>query len=89
VVSTDSGPYHVAGALGRPLVGLFRHRRPEHADKYAQARVVFGGYQACASECEWDRCAVAECRQMSRISADEVARAVATAVQPRPAETAR
>jgi ADP-heptose:LPS heptosyltransferase len=72
VVSTDSGPYHIAGALGRPLVGLFRARRPEHADKYPGAQVVFGQYAACAAECQWDRCAAPACRQMSRIEANDV-----------------
>ena len=33
VVSTDSGPFHIAGALGTPLVGLFRSSRPEHATR--------------------------------------------------------
>ena len=31
VISMDSGPYHLAGAMGRPGVGLFRASRPEHA----------------------------------------------------------
>jgi ADP-heptose:LPS heptosyltransferase len=76
VVSTDSGPFHISGALGRPLIGLFRDRRPEHALRYPQARVVFGEYEACARECGWDRCAAAACRQMCRLPADRVAAAL-------------
>ena len=76
VVSTDSGPFHIAGALGRPLVGLFRARRPEHAGRYAAARVVFGEHAACTAECEWDRCAAPACRQMARIDSNDVAAAV-------------
>src|SRR5262245_19631741 len=38
VVTTDSGPYHMAGALGRPIIGLFRGRSPGHANRYPQTR---------------------------------------------------
>lgn len=72
VISTDSGPFHIAGALGRPLVGLFRGRRPEHANRYSQARVVFGQNNLCAAECRWDSCRVQPCRQMADISAGMV-----------------
>ena len=90
VVSTDSGPYHIAGALGRPLVGLFRARRPEHADKYSTARVVFGQYASCAAECEWDRCAAPRCRQMQRIDSDDVVTAVdAVEARRQPASASR
>lgn len=76
VVTTDSGPFHIAGALGTPTVGLFRSRRPEHARQYPTATVVFGENSACATECDWDRCGAAECRQMQEISADRVISAV-------------
>ncbi|MBW3599046.1 MAG: glycosyltransferase family 9 protein, partial [Planctomycetes bacterium] len=72
VVSTDSGPFHIAGALGRPLVGLFRARRPEHAHRYPQARVVFGRYQNCQSECQWHQCSRVPCRQLESISVADV-----------------
>lgn len=76
VVTTDSGPFHIAGALGRPLVGLFRARRPEHAGRYAGARVLLGRDERCAGECEWDRCRAAPCRQMNALSVGEAAEAV-------------
>jgi ADP-heptose:LPS heptosyltransferase len=72
VVSTDSGPFHLAGALGTPLIGLFRARRPEHAGHYSQATVVFGRDDACTRECAWDRCRTRPCRQMAALSSDEV-----------------
>lgn len=72
VVSTDSGPFHVAGALGRPLVGLFRARRPEHAARYPQARVVFGEAPSCERRCTWDRCQTLPCRQLSSITPGQV-----------------
>lgn len=72
VVSTDSGPFHIAGALGRPIVGLFRARRPEHAGRYSQARVIFGCHHACKWQCQWDRCRERPCRQMRDLSATDV-----------------
>ena len=72
VISTDSGPFHIAGALGRPLVGLFRASRPEHASRYPQARVLFGRNAACDRECRWDRCRHVPCAQMENIAADSV-----------------
>lgn len=76
VVTTDSGPFHIAGALGRPLVGLFRARRPEHAGRYKSARVVFGRDERCTRGCEWDRCGAEPCRQMSALGVVEAAGAV-------------
>jgi ADP-heptose:LPS heptosyltransferase len=76
VVTTDSGPFHIAGALGRPLVGLFRARRPEHAGHYARARVLLGRDERCATDCAWDRCRAEPCRQMDALGAGEAAGAV-------------
>ena len=64
VVTTDSGPYHIAGALGKPIVGLFRSRRPEHAKQYPTSAVVFGKNEECMKSCEWDLCRAEPCRQM-------------------------
>jgi ADP-heptose:LPS heptosyltransferase len=76
IISTDSGPFHIAGALERPLVGLFRARRPEHAGRYPLARVVFGQDASCARRCEWNRCRTSPCRQMNALSVDEVLDAI-------------
>jgi ADP-heptose:LPS heptosyltransferase len=72
VVSTDSGPFHIAGALGRPLVGLFRSSRPEHARRYPQARVILGRSAGCEGRCRWDYCRSAPCRQLEAIGVNEV-----------------
>ena len=76
VISTDSGPFHIAGALRRPLVGLFRARRPEHADRYPLASVVFGQEPSCAQRCEWNRCQSLPCRQMNALSVCEILDAI-------------
>lgn len=72
IVSTDSGPLHIAGALGRPVIGLFRERRAEHAARYPGLKAVIGANHACQSQCKWDHCARVPCRQVSGISAEEV-----------------
>jgi ADP-heptose:LPS heptosyltransferase len=72
VISTDSGPFHIAGALGRPLVGLFRTTRPEHAARYSQASVVFGKDSMCSGSCRWDYCRHQPCRQVGSIGPDQV-----------------
>jgi ADP-heptose:LPS heptosyltransferase len=80
VVSTDSGPFHVAGALGRPLVGLFRAWRPEHAARYPQARVAFGEDPSCERRCRWDRCQALPCRQLLSITPGQVLECVEGAI---------
>lgn len=72
VVSTDSGPFHIAGALGRPVIGLFRSIRPEHATRYKTARVLFGRDSACDGVCNWDFCQNVPCRQMSSIEVEDI-----------------
>jgi ADP-heptose:LPS heptosyltransferase len=73
VITTDSGPFHLAGALGRQIVGLFRSRRPEHARRYPTANVILGEAEGCEVRCQWDGCAVLPCLQMEHISPDAVA----------------
>ena len=75
VITTDSGPFHIAGALRRPTIGLFRARRPEHRNAYSSARVVLGRDDSCDATCRWDMCASNPCRQMRNISLGDVERA--------------
>jgi ADP-heptose:LPS heptosyltransferase len=72
VITTDSGPFHIAGALGKSTVGLFRARRPEHAKAYPTANVLLGASSLCDRACEWDRCSIDPCRQMESIDIDPV-----------------
>lgn len=72
VITTDSGPYHIAGALGKKIVGLFRNRRPEHAANYPTAKVIFGKNQECEKRCDWDRCRSIPCKQMADIDSGAV-----------------
>jgi ADP-heptose:LPS heptosyltransferase len=74
VVSTDSGPFHLAGALGIRTVGLFRASRPEHAGRYPKATVLQGQDAACYGRCDWEHCAWLPCRQMAALSVGQVER---------------
>ena len=81
VITTDSGPFHIAGALVKPIVGLFRARRPEHKKQYPDTTVVFGENDHCMQDCEWDRCETMPCRQMENIQIDEVIKSVKIAFE--------
>lgn len=73
VVSTDSGPFHLAGILRRPTIGLFRARSPEHAARYPTASVLFGHDEGrCATDCSWDLCAAGPCRQLKAIALSDI-----------------
>lgn len=74
VVSTDSGPLHLAGALKRPCIGLFRAIRPEHAHRYRTVVPLFweDGQPACSSRCRWDGCAHMPCRQIAGIAPERI-----------------
>ena len=67
-------------AHSRPLVGLFRARRPEHAGRYPQAKVVFGQEPSCPQRCEWNRCQSLPCRQMNSLSVGEILDGIGNAI---------
>ena len=74
VVTTDSGPMHLAGVLGTPTVGLFRAIRTEHAGRYTGTLVGVWrrGETTCKSGCSWDRCSTWPCVQLVEINPSEV-----------------
>ena len=72
VVTTDSGPFHMAGALAKPIIGLFRGSRPEHANRYSRTRVIFGADHSCERFCRWNHCQAEPCRQLDALTTDEV-----------------
>ena len=77
-VGADSGPLHLAAALGTPVVGLYGPKDPRTYGPYWEnARVVRKGV-AC-SPCTLRRCARPEC--MTLLTADEV-REAATSLLP-------
>lgn len=72
VITTDSGPFHMAGALGKPILGLFRGSRPQHASRYPNAKVLFGAHTICERRCDWNRCDASPCRQLESLSVAEL-----------------
>ena len=80
-VSGDTGPLHMAGAVGTPLVSLFGPTYPERNGPWSEADITLSRVQAC--ECRYER----QCRRSARciddISVDEVADAVRRRVGPR------
>lgn len=85
VLTTDSGPMHLAGALGRPTVGLFRAIRPEYANMYPTVVPVFwdDGVQ-CLKGCWWESwsgCREIPCRQLVGISDETIIHAVTRQLQ--------
>jgi ADP-heptose:LPS heptosyltransferase len=76
VITTDSGPFHISGALKRPIIGLFRARRPEHANRYACAQVLFGQHDECTEHCKWNKCRQTPCQQLAQLSTKAVLNAL-------------
>lgn len=80
IISTDSGPLHMAGALARPTVGLFRAIRPEYARLYPTVTPLFWEQgPACLPGCTWDSwygCTVSPCRQLAGIANSRIVAAV-------------
>jgi ADP-heptose:LPS heptosyltransferase len=81
VVTTDSGPMHVAGALARPIVGVFRSRNPMHESRYETLSPVLGRDAECQAQCSVYRCRGTNpyllsepCAEMSAIAPEDVLR---------------
>ncbi len=72
IVSTDSGPFHLAGCQNRPTLGLFRSSRSEHSGHYPSAQSLLGFDQRCDDVCRWDWCTCDPCHQMSQITPTSV-----------------
>lgn len=73
VVTTDSGPMHVAAAVGTPTVALFGPTDPARTGPYGAGHTVVRTGLPC-SPCFLKRCETMRC--MEAISVEEVFRAV-------------
>lgn len=81
VVTTDSGPLHLAGVLKRPIVGLFRSHNPVHEKRYETLSPVLGHDKTCQAWCSVYRCRGRNphllrepCAEMSAIGPEDVLR---------------
>lgn len=78
LVTTDSGPMHLAAAVGTPVIALFGPTAPWRTGPYGQNHTVLRAGITC-SPCFKKQCLTTEYETracMKRLSVDEVARAV-------------
>jgi 3-deoxy-D-manno-octulosonic-acid transferase/heptosyltransferase-1 len=81
VVSTDTGPMHIAAAMNRPVVALFGPTAPWRTGPYGQGHRVIRVEMEC-SPCFRKTCGHGNC--MKAITVEEVFRAVEAAVNQAP-----
>lgn len=78
LVTTDSGPMHLAAAVGTSVIALFGPTAPWRTGPYGQNHIVLRAGITC-SPCFKKQCLTTEYEEracMKRLSVDEVARAV-------------
>jgi lipopolysaccharide heptosyltransferase II len=87
VVANDSGPLHIAAAVGTPVVGLFGPNTPEvYGPRGVPSRVVWP-HPPC-SPCRQRRCARPDDPCMTSITVEEVFEAVRSLVSSDPTRRA-
>lgn len=74
VVTGDTGPMHLAAAVGRPTVALMGPTDPARTGPYGAGHVVLQEPIACRARCTYARCRDYRC--MTAIGVDEVVGAV-------------
>jgi len=80
VITTDSGPMHLAAAVGTPVVALFGPTDPARTGPYGEGHIVIRADLAC-SPCLLKKCPTREC--MAAITPEQVLAAVARIVSPK------
>ena len=73
LITTDSGPMHLAAAMGTPVIALFGPTDPSRTGPYGKGHVVIRRELSC-SPCFLKKCDSMKC--MSDITVDEVFHAV-------------
>lgn len=79
VVSGDTGPLHLAAAVGTPIVGLFGPTPPARNGPWASADRVVSAHDAC--QCVFKRTCTADAWCLDRITVEAVASAVAARME--------
>jgi len=74
VVSGDTGPLHLAAALGTPIVGIYGPTDPARNGPWSPADVTLSRHRACA--CHHQRRCTAAAWCLGELGADEVSAAV-------------
>ncbi|GAK51343.1 glycosyl transferase family 9 [Candidatus Moduliflexus flocculans] len=82
-ISNDSGPMHLANAVGTPVITFFGAGNPaETAPFYQQNAVVLNKHLEC-SPCVKNVCKFSSVRCLEQISADEIYQTVIEILEPR------
>ena len=80
-VSGDTGPLHIAGATGTPIVALFGPTSPDRNGPWDHRDVSISRYDSCA--CHYKRtCQREQTWCLGQISVDEVKRAIERRMRP-------
>jgi 3-deoxy-D-manno-octulosonic-acid transferase/heptosyltransferase-1 len=82
LVTTDTGPMHLAAAVDTPVVALFGPTAPWRTGPFGRKHKVVRTAPAC-SPCFKRRCDVHRCRCMRDITVDQVLAAVLPMIAPR------
>jgi len=77
VVSVDSGPLHIAAAVGVPLVAIFGPTAPWRTGPYGENKIILTGGTECAP-CFSRRCRTEDLACMSAVTVEMVMDGVAT-----------
>jgi ADP-heptose:LPS heptosyltransferase len=83
MVSGDTGPTHIAGALGTPIVAIFGPTRPSRNGPWSSADVTVSRADVC--ECHHLRQCRRETMCLADIQVDEVLDAIARRLAVHPA----
>ncbi|HEV3214560.1 MAG TPA: glycosyltransferase family 9 protein [Vicinamibacterales bacterium] len=70
MVSGDTGPMHVAGAVGTPLIGIYGPTSPERNGPWASRDLIVSRFDQC--QCHYQRQCHAKCWCLLEISPREV-----------------
>jgi heptosyltransferase-1 len=73
LITTDSGPMHIATAVGTPVIALFGPTSPSRTGPYGEGNIVIRKEMDC-SPCFLKKCETRQC--MKDISVDDVFKAV-------------
>ena len=77
MVSGDTGPLHIAGAAGTPIVAIFGPTDPDRNGPWSSDDIVVSRYGSCG--CHYQR----QCRQASWCLDDVTVAEVTAAIQHR------
>jgi lipopolysaccharide heptosyltransferase II len=88
LLSGDTGPAHLAAAVGTPVVGLFGPSRAQHYAPLGTQHILIDRSYLCAPTCSFWTCRGDNHACMRAITPDEVISATQQALQARPARAA-